>query len=188
MKILMLGNSFTYYNDLPQMLAKLLSAEVSSNTRGGAYLYEHFTEGEELCKLTQTALQNEKWDYVVLQEQSFAPIQKREQFQLSVSKLCEQIRQNGAKPILYSTWAYREGSEKLASTGISYEEMDEGLCDSYHEACRTNGTLIADVGKAFTAMRELLPLYTEDNYHPSFCGSLLAAQAIARVIEKDWNK
>lgn len=186
MKILMLGNSFTYYNDLPEMLAKLLSAEVSSNTRGGAFLYEHFTEGEELCETTQKALQTEKWDYVVLQEQSANPVRNHEQFQQSVAKLCAQIRQNGAKPLLYATWPYRDGSEKLASTSMTYEEMDAGLYDSYHTASKANDALIADVGKAFTAMRELLPLYTEDDYHPSVCGSLLAAQAIARVIEKDW--
>ena len=36
MRILMLGNSFTAANDLPQRLAQLTGAEVMAHTRGGA--------------------------------------------------------------------------------------------------------------------------------------------------------
>ena len=188
MKILMLGNSFTYYNDLPLILSALLSAEVKANTRGGAHLCEHITDGEMLCEQMQESLKNEKWDYVVLQEQSNAPIFKREQFQKSAARLCEMIRQNGARPVFYATWAYRDGSEKLGTTGLNYEAMDEALYESYHAAAKANNALIADVGKTFTALRDLLDLYIEDDYHPSPVGSVIAAQAIARVIEKDWKK
>lgn len=188
MKILMLGNSFTYYNDLPSILSAILPAEVKANTRGGAYLWEHYTEGEMLCEQTQESLKNEKWDYVVLQEQSNAPIFKRDQFQESAARLCAMIRENGAKPVFYATWAYREGSEKLTGIGLSYEEMDNGLFESYHAAAEANQALIADVGSAFSAVRHLVDLYIEDDYHPSPVGSVVAAQAIARVIEKDWNK
>ena len=40
MRILMLGNSFTAANDLPQRLAQLTGAEVMAHTRGGARLAE----------------------------------------------------------------------------------------------------------------------------------------------------
>ena len=40
MRILMLGNSFTAANDLPQRLAQLTGAEVAAHTRGGARLAE----------------------------------------------------------------------------------------------------------------------------------------------------
>lgn len=36
MRILMLGNSFTFANDLPQILAELTEAEVVHHTRGGS--------------------------------------------------------------------------------------------------------------------------------------------------------
>ena len=36
MRILMLGNSFTFTNDMPQMLADLTGAEVTHHARGGA--------------------------------------------------------------------------------------------------------------------------------------------------------
>ena len=40
MRILMLGNSFTFANDMPAMLAELTGAEVVHHTRGGARLAE----------------------------------------------------------------------------------------------------------------------------------------------------
>ena len=40
MRILMLGNSFTFANDMPAMLAELTEAEVVHHTRGGARLAE----------------------------------------------------------------------------------------------------------------------------------------------------
>ena len=40
MRILMLGNSFIFTNNMPQMLADLTGAEVVHHTRGGARLSE----------------------------------------------------------------------------------------------------------------------------------------------------
>ena len=40
MRILMLGNSFTFVNEMPKMLAELTGAEVVQHTRGGARLAE----------------------------------------------------------------------------------------------------------------------------------------------------
>lgn len=186
MKILMLGNSFTFYHDMPKMLAALLNQEVDSVTRGGAYLHQMLDPADELCAQAATALSRQQWDYVVLQEQSNTPALKPELFHSSVKKLCALIRQNGAKPVLYATWAYREGSEKLASTGLNYDEMDKAMYDSYHKAGEENGALVADVGKAFTALRSFIDPYEQvDDYHPSEAGSLLAAHVISRVIEQD---
>ena len=40
MRILMLGNSYIFTNDLPSILAKITGAEVVQNIRGGARLRE----------------------------------------------------------------------------------------------------------------------------------------------------
>ncbi len=185
MRILMLGNSFTYYHDMPKMLAAILGEEVVSRTKGGAFLSEQLDVSTELGAGTMKLLTEEKWDYVVLQEQSKAPIFAREGFHESAKQLCDLAKKAGAKPLLYASWAYREGSEKLASTSLSYEEMSAGLYESYHQAAKDNGALIADVGKAFDALRGLANLYEEDAFHPSEAGSILAAETIARVIEAD---
>ena len=188
MRILCLGNSFTYFNNLPAMLAAILGCEVRSHTRGGAYLAEQYNPETEMGAKTLAALQNEHWDYVVLQEQSNAPVLAKERFQKSVDTLVPLIRASGAQPVLYATWAYREGSEKLASTGLSYDEMDRGMYESYHEAAERCQTLTADVGQAFSAFRTIVDVYTEDDYHPSPAGSVLAAETIARTIMEAENK
>ena len=64
----MLGNSFIFTNNMPQMLADLTGAEVTHHARGGARLSEQLNPNTKLGGRTQAALQNEKWDYVVLQE------------------------------------------------------------------------------------------------------------------------
>ena len=182
MRILMLGNSFTYFHDMPVMLAHLTGAEVVAHTRGGAFLMEHLNPEEELGAKTLPALQNEKWDYVILQEQSKAPAVARAEFQRSAAELCKLICANGAVPVFYATWAYREGSERLAATGYSYKEMEDALTDSYRCAAEANEGLIAYVGKAFTALRGVAELYEADDFHPSAAGSMLAAATLARVI------
>ena len=48
MRILMLGNSFTYCNDLDKMLSALTGAEVVRNVRGGARLSEQLNPATEL--------------------------------------------------------------------------------------------------------------------------------------------
>lgn len=74
MRILMLGNSFTFTNHMPQTLAGLTGAEVVCHTRGGARLSEHLNPSTKLGAQTQAALRDEHWDYVVLQEMSHGPM------------------------------------------------------------------------------------------------------------------
>lgn len=184
MRILMLGNSFTYYHDMPKMLAKMLGEEVVANTQGGAWLRDQLDPESELSAVL-SELRKEHWDYVVLQEQSKAPVFAPKTFRKSVRELCELARSVGAKPVLYATWAYREDSEKLVQTQLSYAEMDRALYESYHKAAEESNALIADAGRMFTEMRELANLYEDDDYHPSEAGSILAASCIARVIGAD---
>ena len=74
MRILMLGNSLTSANNLPRKLAELTGGEVVSHTRGGARLSDQLNPNTRLGNQTQAALQNEQWDYVVLQEMSHGPM------------------------------------------------------------------------------------------------------------------
>ena len=178
----MLGNSFTFFCNMPEMLADLLHAEVVHHTRGGAHLAEQLNPETELGARTQTALRNEKWDYVVLQEYSTGPIVSPERFYDSVRKLCAQIRENGAVPVLYATWAFKKNGKKLKESGLKYEAMYRGLYDAYHHAAEENDALIADVGKAFCEHADTVELYASDDYHPSHEGSRLAAETIAKVI------
>ena len=62
MRILMLGNSLTFANDMPQMLAALTGAEVVHHTRGGARLSEQLNQSPRLGAQTQAAHAGEHRD------------------------------------------------------------------------------------------------------------------------------
>lgn len=189
MRILFLGNSFTFYHDLPSMVAEILHAEVKGNLRGGAYLYQHIDPVDELCGMTGKLLAEETWDYVVLQDQSRAPITHPEVFQRAVAELSVMIRAAKATPVLYETWAYEDGSSTLTSTGMSFEEMQQKLTDGYRTAAEANQALLAPVGQAFAVARATTNLYdADDHYHPSWMGSRLAAETIAATIRLHHGK
>ena len=188
MRILMLGNSFTFANNMPDKLAHLTGAQVIQHTRGGARLAEQLNPKTKMGDLTQSALQNEKWDYVILQEMSNGPITAKDSFLKSVGILCNKIRANGATPVLYATWAYQKGGKQLESFGMDYDEMYHKMHDAYHEAAVQNRALIADVGKHFYELADQQNIYAEDGCHSNEMGSQIAAQVIADVILADQAK
>lgn len=77
MRILMLGNSFTTANHMPDMLAELTGAEIVQHTRGGERLADQLNPKTKMGKRTQEALQNEKWDFVILQEMSMVQLHQK---------------------------------------------------------------------------------------------------------------
>lgn len=184
MRILMLGNSFTFAQKMPQMLAELTGGKVVQHTRGGARLAEQLNPKTRLGAMTQKALAEERWDYVVLQEMSHGPITSPASFFNSVAKLCGQIRANGATPVLYATWAYRKDSPELICKGWEYAEMARKLAEAYRRAAWENHALLAEVGQRFYALSATQNLYAGDGVHPNEAGARLAARTIAEVIAR----
>ncbi|WP_367926366.1 SGNH/GDSL hydrolase family protein [uncultured Ruthenibacterium sp.] len=183
MRILMLGNSLTFSNDLPQMLAERTGAQVIYHTRGGARLSEQLNPSTRLGARTQAALAEERWDYVIMQEMSHGPITSPKSFFSSVERLCKQIQDSGAVPVLYATWAYQKDSPKLAAKGWDYDEMNRALSEAYHQAAQKNRALLADVGLHFYKLSHTQQLYAKDGVHPTQAGSRIAAQVIASTIQ-----
>src|SRR6476659_6912106 len=77
--ILFIGNSLTYYNDLPKMVAALAKADkqrplyYERETPGGCTFEKHWKDGKALAKI-----QARKWDFVILQDHSQGPLKQRE--------------------------------------------------------------------------------------------------------------
>ena len=184
MRILMLGNSYTFYNELPSLLAELTGGEVVRHTRGDARLSEQLNPETGLGAKTLRALSEEKWDYVVLQEMSNGPVTAPKSFFSSVDRLCGLIQENGAVPVLYATWAYQKGGAELLEKGWDYDEMARGLAKAYRRAAEENGALLAAVGDRFYELSASENLYDADGSHPNERGSRVAAETIAAVIRK----
>ena len=154
MRILMLGNSFTTANHMPDMLDELTGAEIVQHTRGGARLAEQLNPKTKMGKRTQEALQNEKWDFVILQEMSNGPITSKASFLENAEKLCEKIRENGAKPVFYATWAYQRGGKKLETFGMDYDEMYQKLRANYYKEAQKYGLDLIPCGDVIQTLRK----------------------------------
>ena len=75
MHILMIGNSYTFCNEMPTILEAIAAANgkelaVESITKGGRKLIENVTGGDELAEKTAEAARSGHYDAVLLQEQT----------------------------------------------------------------------------------------------------------------------
>lgn len=191
MQVLFIGNSFTYFNDMPYTflnMAKTVDPDsrVESIAYGGYSLAQYCDEDTEVGRLVISKIVSYEWDYVVLQEQSLLPCTDEKGFVSAVKRLCGIVSQIGAKVILYQTWAYAENTDKLLSTGMSYREMSEKLVAAYGKAASESGATVAPVGEMFARVKDsdyiTRLINANDGYHPSSTGSYLAACVIFRTI------
>ena len=72
-RILFVGNSSTYYNDMPQMVKGLAQADgvnvtIQALTAANYKLYQFADEKDTYGSQLISALKNYKWDYVILQD------------------------------------------------------------------------------------------------------------------------
>ena len=188
MNILFIGNSYTYFFDLPSLFADLCRANghdvrVDSVTAGGRKLHECLTEfysdlnvGDPLGKKISELLEEVEYDVLILQEQSCLPYHNPELFFAGAVGLSTII---GAwRTILYATWGRMDGSEDLDYFGWTRLSMTRGLYDSYcHAASLVHGE-VSPVGLCFAKAVETTPeidLYDPDKSHPSYAGSCVAA-------------
>jgi hypothetical protein len=183
MKILFVGNSYTYFNDMPGKFSELcksngIDAEIWSVTKGGYSFAHYLSEENEKGIEFRARLSERKYDYIVLQDQSVRPAEHSESFLESARKLCDMVRENGAVPVFYQTWGRREGSEVLENHGWSHADMHALLKDSYVRAAKENGAQVVFAGDALrAAYAEGVDVYHLDGSHPSDAGSAVVAKA-----------
>ena len=169
-RILMVGNSFTHYNDLQQMVSYLTGAEVNAVTISGAYLGWDNQKNNFF-----NALNSGSWDYVIIQEQSSYPLVNYSDYVYNLGQYCTAARNAGATPIIYGTWAYRPYGDVNA--------MSRNLQNAFSGASQSTGTVVANVTKAFADRGHAWDLYADDIKHPSAKGSSVAARIISALIK-----
>lgn len=197
-RALFLGNSYTDYNNLPELVKQLaLSAEdtleYSKNTPGGQTLQGHSTNATSL-----NLIQAGNWDYVILQEQSQRPAFSDGQVANEVypyaRKLDSLIKLNNpcATTLFYMTWGRKNGDADNCAffpAICTYEGMDSMLQLRYTIMAEQNEASIAPVAKVWRSIRQNNPgieLYIADESHPSNSGSFVAACTFyAMLFEKD---
>lgn len=179
LRVLFIGNSYTFVNDLPATLAELARAgghtiETGMAAEGGWTLAQHAASGPTLDLLAA-----QRWDYVVLQEQSQAPsIQSARAATMypATRVLVEKIRQAQATPLLFQTWAHRGGWPEMGMP--SYQSMQAQVDQGYRGIGSELKVQVAPVGDAWANALGRDPgaeLWQADGSHPSEQGTYLAA-------------
>lgn len=192
LRILFVGNSYTYYNKMPQTFfadeaeRAGYDVEVAEITRGGYRLCQFADPENEEGKRLREAVLDRSFDCAVLQEQSLNPIKNEEEFLSGVGKVKALIEAD--RFVLYATWGRNDGSTNLEELGLTRQEMTERLSLAYNKAGGLYGMSVAEVGKAFLEYsldHNKDDLYNPDKSHPSAVGSEIAARVIFdKVIEK----
>ena len=185
-RVLFLGNSFTYINDLPEIINEVANSmgdtlDYDSNTPGNYTFQEHSKNNESLSKIMEG-----NWDFVVLQGSQLPsfPINQVEvevfpyvhylDSVINVYNIC-------GETMFYMTWGKKNGDASnciIWPPVCTYEGMDDLIQDRYMMMAVSNKAVVSPVGAVWRYIREHYPsieLYVEDEIHPSKAGSYAAA-------------
>jgi hypothetical protein len=178
-RILFIGDSYTSVNDLPDTFADLAWAgghrvQTEALDEGGWTLAEHLAASE-----TATAIESERWDDVVLQEQSQIPslaVDRAGMMYPAATKLVAMIRRQGAEPLFYLTFAHQDG---WPDAGLpDYPSMQAAIDAGYLGIADQLDVPVAPVGVAGQTVVDEAShpgMWQSDGSHPTVSGTYLAA-------------
>jgi len=181
MNILFIGNSYTYFNEMPTIFADLarengFDVSVDAVTKGGRKLYENLVEGDEYRERILSLIEKKQYDVLILQEQSYFALVDYDKFLEGLRGLIELVKPG--RTILYATWGRKSGCPLLEELGLTSAEMTDRLSDAYCRAAVELGAEVSPVGRAFRSVLDSdasIELYMPDLSHSSRTGSTLAA-------------
>jgi hypothetical protein len=166
--VLWIGNSLTYYNNMPKMVAELARAGGQrpmvheQETPGGCTLEKHWKDGKAMKKLRAR-----QWDFVVLQEHSQEPLKDSGSMFEYARKFDGEIHKQGGETLLYLTFPRAKAPENQDKLTKLHEDLAAKLT-----------ARVVPVGPAWAkAQAGSAPpdLFIKDGVHPNRTGSYLAA-------------
>lgn len=176
LKVLFIGNSLTYTNKLPAMIAALAKAGgqpdlvYETEVPGGCSLEKHWKDGKALAKIQARA-----WDHVVMQDNSSQPIKDPRSMATHGKLFAEAIIKQKAQPVWYMTWAWKDQLD-----------TQPAITKAYRDLATANGGVLVPAGVAWEACRKAHPerAMVTDNRHPDLAGTYLTACVFYGVLYK----
>jgi hypothetical protein len=183
--VLFVGNSYSF--NAPREFRTYASnrgkqVRVEQVTTGGWTLARHAANEKTLKKIREG-----HFDVVVIQEHSripSLPSSRREKLMAApLHQLVDQTRKQGAIPVLYQTWGYRDGDRKLPDD--DFHAMTRRLREGYQTAGKTENIAVVPVGDAWE--REFSAgnsgkLFMPDGSHPSPYGNAVTARVFFETL------
>ena len=176
MKVLFIGNSHTYFNDMPQTFADM--CEKGAGVKTEVVMLAYSWKDLEWHMTTEyfTARFNilyGGYDYCVIQ-QGAHPFPGEETTFRNVQRIADLCRSAGTVPIVIETWAEK-----------AYPEHQELLSTANRKVAENTGAMIAPVGTVFEKLRAVRPdidLFWRDGEHAGPYGDLVIASVLYKVI------
>jgi hypothetical protein len=175
LRILYIGNSLTYSNDLPAMVAELglmdgVTISYKTIAPGGGSLEDHWNAGE-----AQAEMAAHDYDLVVGQQGPSALPESQVLLKQYAAKFAEECKKQKVPWSLYMVWPAESRIFDL-----------DNVIYSYTQAAKATTATLFPAGLAWKYAWQIdpaLPLYGDDRFHPSVVGSLLAAMTIYAVLQ-----
>ena len=182
-KVLFIGNSYTYVNDLPAMFDALSTSlgktvTVGSKTNGGFTFQNHYNDQQ-----TFTAMHQQEWNLVVLQAQSQEPSFPYDQVNTNTLPYSNLLADSAyaispcTNVMYYMTWGRENGDPQWDSIN-TFAKMNERLYNAYMRFADSAEAMVSPVAVAWKYVRDNYPaiqLYNGDGSHPSLEGTYLIA-------------
>jgi hypothetical protein len=185
-RVLFIGNSYTYVNDLPGMfkslsisLGKAVYTDMSAP--GGYSLEQHLSNPE-----TQLKISSGNWNFVILQEQSQMPAIEYYRYNFtypSARRLDSIIKSHNSGTMFFMTWGRRYGGIQCIDTScsppfVNFSHMQDTISSAYRMiANELNASLcqVGNVWKQSVNTDSSVILWDADLSHPSLAGTYLSA-------------
>ena len=169
-KILFIGNSYTYFWNLPQTvnimsLNDSVLLDTKQSTLGGSSLRQHWNQESNLKTLD--LIRENDFDAIVLQDHSLQAINKPDSLLYYGRLFGDLINKKGSKIYLYLTWARENDPSK-----------QKRINEEYYKLAKEINATVVPVGPLWQKVlteRPDIKLFDDDGSHPSFKGTYLTA-------------
>lgn len=177
-RVLFIGNSLTYTNDLPRTLSDV-AALGGDTIRAAMVAFPNFALDDHLAAGTaQATIAQRGWELVILQQGPSSLDANRQNLVAATRTMDGLVRQAGGRTALYMVWPAKVNAGDFVRVGESYRQAAEAV-----------GGIFLPAGLAWLAAWERDPslaLYGPDDFHPSVLGTYLAALVMyERITGKD---
>lgn len=170
-RILFVGNSLTYVNDLPGMVkaladsAGIAGVQTAQVAKPDYSLEDHWNDGQ-----ARSVISKGGWHHVVMQQGPSAVLANRANLRQWTATFADLIRSKGGVPALYQVWPQQ----------VNFSDFDASS-ESYRlAALDVNGPFLqaGNAWRAAWAVEPTFVFYAGDGLHASVAGTYVAALTV----------
>ena len=175
MKVLFLGNSHTFFNDMPELFARFVQKTTGEKPEAVMLAYpgrDLNWHRKEYFALRYNLMYG-MYDYCVIQQAAhpYPPIEDTIEDGSFIIDLCHKC---SVKPVVYMTWAEKR-----------FPENQKKMIDTCEKLAMDNNALLAPIGKIWQNVQISFPdieLYHTDGEHAGPYGDFLIAATLCDLL------